>query len=94
MSEIASQYRVTILATGVKTLGLSPKYSHHQIAVEGATGDVTVKFRPVGFDDYQSVTDNVLEQNSSAVFVLGSVESVELTPTDTGVSYSLTVSSF
>tara|TARA_R110002167_G_scaffold188319_1_gene389833 strand:- start:15473 stop:15757 length:285 start_codon:yes stop_codon:yes gene_type:complete len=94
MSEIPTQYRVSITAIGVKTLDLSPKYSHHQIAVEGATGDVTIKFRPAGFAAHQDVTDNTLTQNSSAIFALGSVDSIELTPTDLAESYDITVSSF
>lgn len=89
-----SDIRVIDVGSGVFTLDLNKNCTHHKIAVEGATGDVALKEIPHGFSTARDFEGNTLAQNTGAVFVLGSVDAIELTPVNAGVPYKISVSSF
>lgn len=74
-------------------IDMNPACSHHAISIEGATGDVTLKIKPRGMTALRPFSDNVITENSGGVFMLGSIEQLEITPAN-AVPYVVSVSSF
>lgn len=74
-------------------IDVDPTKSHHSISVEGETGDVTIQIVPHGLTAPRDCEDNVLSQNSTAVFVLGSVDKISVS-TENSADYLLSLSSF
>ncbi len=64
------------------TVELNPVFTTHHIVIRGETGDVSVQFKPFGFDVYEENDDGVIQQNRSAIFDAGPCSSVKITPTE------------
>ena len=89
-----SDIRVIDVPGGVFSLPVNKNCTHHKVAVSGATGDVALKEIPHGLADARTFDGNTLAQNTGAVFVLGSLDAIEVHPANAGVSYKISVSSF
>lgn len=85
--------RILNIGQQTQSIDMNPAFSHHAISVEGATGTVTLKTKPRGMTTFRAFDDNVIDENGNGVFVLGSIEKLELT-TENAVTYTLSVSSF
>ena len=81
--------------TGPVRVEVSPNYSHHVVAIEGDTGEVTVTFLPSSFQNFQVFSDDqgVMQPNTSATFVQGSVTALLITPVNSN-PYSVVVSDY
>ena len=90
-----AQIKRKIDVTGPVRVNVGPNYSHHVVAIEGDTGDVNVTFLPTGFENFQVFNDDqgVMQPNTSATFVQGSISSLLITPANGNV-YSVVVSDY
>ncbi len=82
------------IVNGVIEIPLNQRYSHHSISIEGVSGSVKLETMPNGLTSYREFDGNSLTENSTAVFVLGSQESMRFTPAQVANNYTIAVSSF
>lgn len=82
------------VVNGIVEIPLNQNCSHHSISVEGVSGNVKIETMPNGLTTYREFDGNSLPENTTAVFVLGSQESMRFTPEQTANDYKIAVSSF
>ncbi len=91
--EVEGAISATIV-DGIIEIPLNQNYSHHSVSVEGLTGSVKLETMPNGLTSYREFDGNSMPENTTAVFVLGSQESMRFTPAQTANDYKIAVSSF
>jgi hypothetical protein len=82
---------------GVQEIDLTASFTHYKVTVRGTTGLVTVAFMPVSMDGYDPFDDEasaLIEENSSAVFLVGPSQKLRLTPANLGNAYTVAVVSW
>jgi hypothetical protein len=77
----------------VESISVNPNKSHHSVSVEGLTGNVTVTVVPYGLTTPRELEESLIEENGTAIFVLGAVSQIVLTPIN-NVAYKISLSSF
>ena len=93
MAEINNSARKIIVA-GAGSISVNSKCSHHSIAIACATTNTfTIKAKFSG-SEFMTFADNEMSENSIANFILPGVEMIEVTPSNTAVSFVINVNSF
>jgi hypothetical protein len=82
-----------INATTVESIPVDFHKSQHSISVEGATGPVTVTVVPYGLTTPRELEDSLVDEDGTAIFVLGATSQIILTPANDG-PYKISLSSF